>query len=79
MAYNSLALLVKKKDSKWKSIINYRRINNITIKEPFLILRINKAFNVLTKVKLMTTFDFMWGYWQTPLEKGYNEVREMEI
>jgi len=33
--YNSLVLLVKKKDGKWRSIINYRRINNITIKEPW--------------------------------------------
>ena len=70
MAYNSLVLLVKKKDSKWRSIINYRRINNVTIKEPYLILRMDEVFNVLTKAKLMMTFNFMWGYWQMPLEEG---------
>jgi len=62
LAFNSPVLLVKKKDSKWISIIDYRRINNITIKEPYLILRIDEVFNALTKAMLMTTFDFTWGY-----------------
>jgi len=70
LAYNSPALLVKKKDGKWRSIINYRRINDVTIKEPYLIPRMDEVFNVLTKAKLMTTFDFTWRYWQTPLEEG---------
>jgi len=30
----------------------------------------DEAFDALTKAKLMTTFDFTWGYWQTPLEEG---------
>jgi len=59
LAYNSPALLVKKKDGKWRSIINYRRINDVTIKEPYLIPRMDEVFNVLTKAKLMTTFDFI--------------------
>jgi len=69
-AYNSPALLVKKKDGKWRSVIDYRRINDVTIKEPYPIPRMDEAFDALTKAKLMTTFDFTWGYWQTPLEEG---------
>ena len=30
----------------------------------------DEAFDALTKAKLMTTFNFMWGYWQMPLEEG---------
>jgi len=30
----------------------------------------NKAFNALTPAKLITTFNFMWRYWQTLLKEG---------
>ena len=66
-AYNSPMMVVKKKDGRWRSVIDYRRINSVTIKEPYPIPRTDEAFDALAKAKLMTTFDLTWGYWQTPL------------
>ena len=66
-AYNSPMMVVKKKDGRWRSVIDYRRINSVTVKEPYPIPRTDEAFDVLAKAKLMTTFDLTWGYWQTPL------------
>ena len=66
-AYNSPMMVVKKKDGRWRSVIDYRRINSVTVKEPYPIPRVDEAFDALTKAKLMTTFDLTWGYWQTPL------------
>lgn len=58
---------------KWRSVIDYRRINSVTVKEPYLIPRTNEAFDVLAQAKLMTTFDLTWGYWQTPLTENNKE------
>jgi hypothetical protein len=66
-SYNSPMMVVKKKDGRWRSVIDYRRINELTIKEPYPIPRADEAFDALRKAKLMTTFDLTWGYWQTPL------------
>jgi hypothetical protein len=66
-AYNSPMMVVKKKDGRWRSVIDYRRINSLTVKEPYPIPRADEAFDALTKANLMTTFDLTWGYWQTPL------------
>jgi putative transposase len=60
-------MVVKKKDGRWRSVIDYRRINSVTVKEPYPIPRTDEAFDALAKAKLMTTFDLTWGYWQTPL------------
>jgi len=32
--YNSPMMVVKKKDGRWRSVIDYRRINSLTVKEP---------------------------------------------
>jgi hypothetical protein len=66
-AYNSPMMVVKKKDGRWRSVIDYRRINSLTIKEPYPIPRADEAFDALKHAGLMTTFDLTWGYWQTPL------------
>jgi hypothetical protein len=66
-AYNSPMMVVKKKDGRWRSVIDYRRINSLTIKEPYPIPRADEAFDALKNAGLMTTFDLTWGYWQTPL------------
>ena len=39
LSYNSPMMVMKKKDRKWRSVINYRHINSLTVKEPYLILR----------------------------------------
>ena len=58
--------MVKKKDGKWRSVIDYRRINDIiTIKEPYPMPRMDAR----TKAKLMTTFSTLHRDWQTPLKE----------
>ena len=59
-AYNSPMMVVKKKDGRWRSVIDYRRINSLTIKEPYPIPRADEAFDALSKAGLMTTFDLTW-------------------
>ena len=71
--YNSPILLVKKKDGQWRSVIDYRNLNKVTIKEPYPIPRIEEAFDALVKAKYITTLDLTSGYWQIPLEEEDKE------
>ena len=71
--YNSLILLVKKKDRQWQCVIDYRNLNKVTIKEPYPIPRIKEAFDTLLKAKYITMLDSTSGYWQIPLQKEDKE------
>ena len=73
--YNSPAMVVKKKDGGWRCVIDYRRINEVTVKEPYPIPRADEAFDALAKAKYMSTFDLTSGYWQIPLRE---EVRKQK-
>lgn len=72
--FNSPVLVVKKKDGGWRSCIDYRRINAITIKEPYPIPRAEQAFDALSGAKVMSTLDFTSGYWQIPLKEEHKKL-----
>ncbi len=44
-------------------------INNMTIKDVYLILGLEIFFYRLTKAKIFTIIDLVAGYWQVPLKK----------
>ena len=49
-SYNSPVMVVKKKDGTWRTVIDYRKINKLTVKEPYPIPRADEAFDVLSDV-----------------------------
>ncbi len=65
--YNSPVMCVPKKDGTWRPVIDYRRINSITIKEQWPIPRAEDAFDALNKANFMSVIDCTSGYWQIPL------------
>jgi hypothetical protein len=67
--YNSPVMVVKKKDGGWRTVIDYRKINNITIKESHPIPRADEAFDALSEANYITTLDFTSGYWQIPIRE----------
>ena len=50
-SYNSPVMVVKKKDGTWRTVIDYRKINKLTIKEPYPLPRADKAFDALSRAK----------------------------
>jgi len=55
--YNSPCMCVPKKDGGWHPVIDYRVINDITIKEQWPMTRSDEAYDALSKAKYMTKLD----------------------
>ncbi|CAF3381537.1 unnamed protein product, partial [Rotaria sp. Silwood2] len=67
--WSSPIVLVKNKDKTMRFCIDYRRLNDITIKDAFPLPRIDEIFDQLSDAMYYTKFDFKSGYFQIPLCK----------
>ncbi|EGO61131.1 hypothetical protein NEUTE1DRAFT_36851, partial [Neurospora tetrasperma FGSC 2508] len=55
-------LLVKKLGSRIRVYINYRRINNITLKSRYLLLLIKETLDVIYYTKIFIKFDVIAAF-----------------
>lgn len=66
-SYTSPVLLVGKNDGSKRLVIDYRRLNNQTLKMNYPIPQIDEQFEDLSGCSLFTTLDLTSGYLQVPL------------
>ena len=57
-------VLVKKSDGTLRFCVEYRQLNNLTIKDSFPLPRIDTGFDALGEAKYFSTSDLRQGYWQ---------------
>ena len=62
--FNSPVLFVKKKDGTMRLCIDYRILNNNTVKDKFPIPRIDEIISKFGKAKVFSKLDLMSGYFQ---------------
>jgi hypothetical protein len=62
--FASLMLLVKKKDNTWRFCVDYRRLNNITLKNKFPLPIIDEFLDEIVGVKFFTTIDLASIFYQ---------------
>jgi hypothetical protein len=62
--------LVKKADGSLRITIDFRLLNNITIKDAYALPMINVILALLAKAKYRSKFDLLSGYYQIPLAKN---------
>jgi hypothetical protein len=55
-------LIVKKKDSTNRVVIDYRKLNNITKKDSYPLPRIDDALDKLGGAKFFSAMDLISGY-----------------
>jgi hypothetical protein len=62
--WGALVLFVTKKDGSMRMCINYRSLNEVTIKNKYLLPRINDLFDRLQGAKYFSKVDLRSGYHQ---------------
>jgi hypothetical protein len=60
----SLILFVKKKDNSLRFCINYRKLNNLTYKNQYLLLLISKTLAHITKAKIFIKLDIQQAFYR---------------
>ena len=65
-------MFVKKKDGSLRMCIDYRMLNSITVKNKYLLPRIDDLFNQLQSARVFSKIDLRSGYYQL-------RIREQDV
>ena len=57
-------LFVKKKDGSLRMCIDYRMLNSVTVKNKYLLARIDDLFDQLRSARVFSKIDLRSGYYQ---------------
>ncbi|CAF4134437.1 unnamed protein product, partial [Rotaria magnacalcarata] len=69
--YAAPALLVAKHDGNWRIVVDYKKLNNITIKDNHPLPNMEQALQLLgAGYKLFSTLDMKSGFWQIPIAEA---------
>ncbi|KRY81781.1 Retrovirus-related Pol polyprotein from transposon 17.6 [Trichinella pseudospiralis] len=66
--WSALIVIVRKKDGFPRFCVDFRRLNDVTTKDAYPLLRIDDTLEALSGACWFSTLDFSSGYWQIPVE-----------
>lgn len=58
---------------KWRLVVNYRKLNEVTMSDKYPILRIEEILDQLGQSQYFSVLDLASGYHQIPMAKDYRE------
>ena len=68
--WSAPVLFVPKKDGKLRFCIDYRKLNEMTIKDSYPLPRMDECIDSLGEATIFTTLDAYSGYWQMPVRES---------
>lgn len=71
--YTSNVVLVRKKNGKLRLCVDYRQLNEITVKDSFALPRMEEIFDCLHGASYFSTMDMKSGYHQIEVEETHKE------
>ena len=71
--YSSNVVLVRKKNGRLRLCVDYRQLNDITVKDSFALLRLEEIFYCLHGARFFTTMDMKSGYHQIEVKESHKE------
>ena len=65
--WSSAPVMVKKKDGSIRYCIDFRKLNEVTVKDQFPLPLITECIDSLAGTAFFSALDLSWGYWQIEL------------
>ena len=66
-------MFVGKKDGSTKFCVDYRKINEVTRKDAYPLLRVDDSLNTLAGSRWFSTLDLKSGYWQVEVAPEHQQ------
>ena len=60
-------VIVKKKDGTLRLCVDYRKLNQVTVRDEYPLPKIQELIDRMGKAKYFTSLDLASGYWQVPM------------
>ena len=71
---SSPCIPVPKPDGSFRFVTDFRKVNQCTKTDSYLIPRIDDCINKIGDAKFVSNFDLLKGYWQVPLTDSAKEI-----